>query len=67
MIPVLLYYNPKLDILVETNISNFVIGVVLSLKEDRVLLIAFYSRQMTTKQLNYYIYNKDILAIISVF
>jgi hypothetical protein len=47
--------------------SNCTIEVVLSQKEDRGQLVAFYSRKMITIELNYDIHNKEMLAIVSSF
>jgi hypothetical protein len=67
MVPILSHYNPKLPIVVETDASNFVIGISLSQKEESVWLIALYSRKMIVIELNYDIYNIEILAIVSAF
>jgi hypothetical protein len=47
--------------------SDFVIGVVLSQKEDRVQPVAFYSKKMTATEFNYDIHNEVMLAIVSSF
>jgi hypothetical protein len=67
MVPVLYHYNPTLPIIVETDASDFAIGVVLSQKEDRGQLVAFYSRKMTATEFNYDIQDKEIFAIVSAF
>jgi hypothetical protein len=36
-------------------------------KEDRVQPVAFYSRKMTATELNYDIYNQEMVTIISAF
>jgi hypothetical protein len=66
-ISVLWHYNPILPIIVETNVSDFAIGAVLSQKEDRVHPVAFYSRKITATELNYDVHDKAMLAIISSF
>jgi hypothetical protein len=58
MSQVLRDYNPILPIIVELNGSDSAIGAVLLQKEDRVRPVAFYSRRMTSTELNYIIYNK---------
>jgi hypothetical protein len=65
--PVLWYYDPTLLIIVETDATDFVIGVVLSQKEDKVQLVAFNSRKMTATELNYDIHDKEMLVIIFSF
>jgi hypothetical protein len=67
MAPVLQYYDLTLPIIVETDVSDFVIGAILSQKEDRVQPVAFYSGKMTAIELNYDIHDKEILAIVSSF
>jgi hypothetical protein len=67
MAPVLRHYNPILPIIVETDVSDFAIGVVLSPKEDSVQPVAFYSKKMNATELNYDIHNKEMLAIVSAF
>jgi hypothetical protein len=41
--------------------------VVLSQIEDRVHPVAVYSRKLTATELDYDIYDKEILAIVSSF
>jgi hypothetical protein len=53
--------------MVETDGSHFAIGAVLSQKEDRVQLVAFYSKKMIATEFNYDIYDKEMLAIVSSF
>jgi hypothetical protein len=65
--PVIWYYNPILPILVGMDESDFVRGAVLSQKGDRVQLVAFYSRKLIATELNYDIYDKEMLAIVSGF
>jgi hypothetical protein len=65
MVPVLHHYDPTLPIIVGTDASDFIIGVVLSHEENRVQLVALCSRTMTTTELNYDIHDKAMLAIVS--
>ena len=68
--PILRYYQPKLLIIVKINASNGVIASVLSqqdLQSQLQHLIAYFSKTMQLAQLNYDIYNKEILAIILAF
>jgi hypothetical protein len=62
---VLCYYDLTLSIIVETDASNTAIGAVLLHKEDRVQPIAFFSKKMTTTELNYHTHDKAMLAIVS--
>ena len=54
---------------VETDILDFILGVYLLQKYiDRVqYLVAYYSRKLTLLELNYDIYNKELLKIVVVF
>jgi hypothetical protein len=65
--PVLWHFDLILSIIVETDTSDFAIGAVRSQKKDMVQPVAFYSRKMTATELNYDIYDKEILAIVSSF
>jgi hypothetical protein len=47
--------------------SDFRIDVVLSQNEDNVQPVAYYTRKMIATELNYDIYDKQILAISSSF
>jgi hypothetical protein len=59
------YYDPKLPIIVETDIYNFIIDAVLSQEDEEFPSVAFHSRKITTTKLNYDIYEIDILAIVT--
>jgi hypothetical protein len=61
------HYDSILPIIVETDASDFAMRAVLSQKDDRVQLLAFYSRKMIARELNYDIYDKEMLAIVSSF
>jgi hypothetical protein len=65
--PVLSYYDPTLPMIVETDTSDFATGMVLSEQDDRVQPVAFYSRKITAAELNYDIYDMEMLAIDSTF
>ena len=54
---------------VKTDILNFVLGIYLLQKHaDRVwYLVIYYSRKLTPLELNYNIYNKELLNIIIAF
>ena len=49
--------------------SDYIIGIIISQSdpEGQLRPIAFYSRKMTNIELNYKIYNKELLAIVAVF
>ena len=60
-------YTPSLPIVVEIDILDFVLGVYLVQKYlDRWHLVTYYSCKMTPLELNYNIYNKELLGIVAV-
>jgi hypothetical protein len=67
MISVLCYYDPKLPIIVETDICNFAVGAIQSEKEDHDQPVAFYCKKLMKKDLNYNIDNEEMLEIVSAF
>ena len=64
--PILAHFNPERPSTIETDASDFAIAAVLSQPgEDGVLHpVAFYSRKLTDPELNYEIYDKEMLAIV---
>jgi len=54
---------------VKTDILDFILGACLLQKHlDRVWhLVAYYSKKLTPLELNYNIYNKELLDIIAAF
>ena len=65
--PILKIYTPSLLTVVKTDILDFVLGVYLVQKyPDRWHLVAYYSRKITPPELNYNIYNKELLGIVVV-
>ena len=63
--PILKIYQPILPTRVKTNILDFALRVCLLQKHDRIqYLVAYYSQKMTPLELNYNIYNKELLGII---
>jgi hypothetical protein len=67
MAPVLRHSDSTRPIILEMDVSDFAIGAVVSQKEDRDQPVAFYFGKMTTTEINYDIYNKQMLAIFSPF
>ena len=63
---VLKIYQPKLEMAVETDILDFTLGVYLLQKhQDAQHLVVYYSRKITPLELNYNIYNKELLGIVA--
>ena len=56
----------NLPIVVKIDILDFILGVYLVQKHpDRWYLVAYYSYKMTPPELNYNIYNKELLGIVT--
>ena len=65
--PILKIYTLSLLIIVKTDVLDFILGVYLVQKyPDGWYLIAYYSRKMILLELNYNIYNKELLGIVAV-
>ena len=68
--PILAHYDPDNPTVLETDSSDFAIGSILS-QIDRMsgILhpIAFYSRSMIPAEMNYDIYDKELLSIFEAF
>jgi hypothetical protein len=61
-------FNLEFEIILKINISNFVINIYLSQKYERKLkLIIYYFRKISSAELNYNIYDKELLVIVVVF
>jgi hypothetical protein len=67
--PILAVFNPKLPIVLKINISDYAIGAcIMQLKKKKKLYpFAFYSRKILLAELNYDIYDKELLAIVAAF
>ena len=64
--PILKIYTPSLLIVVKMDVSDFILGVCLVQKyPDGQHPVAYYSYKMTPPELNYNIYNKELLGIIT--
>lgn len=64
--PVLATYDPELQIVMETDASDFALGACLSQKHDKQLRpIAYHSRTFSPAELNYDVHDKELLAIVA--
>ncbi len=64
--PVLATYDPELEIIMETDASDFALGACLSQKHDGKLRpIAYHSRTFSPAELNYDVHDKELLAIVA--
>ena len=58
---------PSLLIVIKTDVSDFVLGIYLIQKYlDGQHLVIYYSCKITPPELNYNIYNKELLGIVAV-
>src|SRR6266481_2133001 len=68
--PVLSHFNPDNPIVVETDASNYAIAAIISQispNDGDLHPIAFFSKGMKPAELNYEIYDKELLAIFEAF
>ena len=64
---ILKIYTLSLLIVVKTDILNFVLGIYLVQKyPDRWHSVTYYNHKITPLELNYNIYNKELLGIVIV-
>ena len=62
-------FNPKKKIIIEIDTNEIALGAILSQldKKNRLYPVTFYSRRFTILELNYNIYDKELLAIVDNF
>ncbi len=67
--PILIHPDPAKPFIVETDASDFALGAILSQFGTDGLLhpVAFYSQKLTSAEINYLVYDKELLAIITGF
>jgi hypothetical protein len=67
--PILTTFNPTKKIILKTDSSNFTIRACLNQLDENSKFkpIAYYSRKLLPIELNYNIYNKELLAIVVAF
>ncbi len=67
--PILRHFDPSKQAIHETDSSDWVTGGVLSQADDDGVLhpVAFYSKSLDVAEINYHIYDKELLAIIRCF
>ena len=66
MKPILKIYMLSLLIVVKTDVLDFALGACLVQKHpDGWHLVVYYSRKITPPELNYDIYNKELLGIVA--
>ena len=64
--PVLQHFNPDLPTILEADASDFALGAEVSQRgeDGRIHPIAFHSRKFNPAEMNYEIYDKEMLAIV---
>lgn len=68
--PILRHFDPALPIILECDASDFAIAGIISQLEpttNDLRPVAFYARTMIDAELNYDIYDKELLAIVEAF
>jgi hypothetical protein len=67
--PILVIFDPKKPVTVETDASDKAIGACLSQPDDNNKLrpVAYLSRKMAPAELNYEVHDKELLAIVEAF
>jgi len=67
--PILTHWIPNAQLIVETDASDYALAAILSIvnEDNEVHLVAFHSRTFTAAELNYDIYDKELLAIFEAF
>ena len=67
--PILHHFDLSLLPVVETDASDYAIAGVLSLctEDGEIYTITFYSRTLTSAELNYNTHDKELLAVFEVF
>jgi len=67
--PILAHFDPAKEVIIETDTSDFALGAILSQrdKERHLHLVAFHSRKMQPAEMNYEIYDKELLAVVDAF
>ena len=67
--PVITHWVPDAQITVETDTSDYTVAAILSitLSDGEIHPVAFYSRTLTTSELNYDTHDKELLTIYESF
>jgi Reverse transcriptase (RNA-dependent DNA polymerase)/RNase H-like domain found in reverse transcriptase len=67
-VPILKHFDPFLEIILETDVSDFVsVGVLSQYHDDVLHPVAFFSKRHSPVECNYEIYDKELLVIIRAF
>ena len=64
----MIHFDPDRQTIVETNASDWAIAGILSqVIEKRMHPVAFYSRKLSPAEINYEVYDKEMLAVVVAF
>ena len=63
------HFQPDLPITVEADASDFALGCILSQQnpDGELHPVCYYSRKFSPAELNYPIYDKELLAVVEAF
>ena len=66
IVPILAIFDLERKTILETDVLDYAVGVYLTQKgdDDKIQIVVFYSRKITGPELNYDIYNKELLAVV---
>ena len=66
---ILAIFNLVKKIIIETDVNKIVLNLILNQPDEKKRLypVIFYFRKFTTPELNYDIYDKELLAIVNNF
>ena len=68
--PILRHFDPKLPVIVECDASDYAIAAIVSQIDpitQEIRPVAFHARTMISAELNYDVYDKELLAIYEAF
>ena len=67
--PILSHWQPDLQIVVETDASDYAIAAIISVihSDGEIHPVAFLSRTLSASELNYDVHDKELLAIFEAF
>jgi hypothetical protein len=61
-----MHFDPTKECIVETDVSNLALGAILCQKDEEgsLHLIGFHSRTFQPAEINYEVYDKELLAVV---
>jgi len=67
--PILTHWVPDAQLIVETDASDYALAAILSIvtKNNEIYPVVFHSRMFSALELNYNVYDKELLAIFEAF